>query len=211
MNWFKEVIEPSPQYKGAGINGKEAIGLLYPPFRDKLEALVRNVNAEQAVKDAGVEFDIFETIRTDLRQAWLFENGKTKLKEAGTHKYGVAADVVPKVRGQWTWSVPQGIWMLLGKHAKLLGLVWGGDWKTIVDCPHIQFIPVSQQAMIAAGNYPDYKMDAPTSSELDARKAIVSLLGKLYPVAHVASLSEDTMRLLNQFRFSPELKDIRNA
>lgn len=48
---------------------------------------------------------------------------------------GRAVDCVFWVEGKVSWEGP---WSLYGETAKDLGLVWGGEWKSLPDRPHIE-------------------------------------------------------------------------
>jgi len=210
-NWYSDVIEKSPLFHTAETVGEEGAALLYPPFRRKVERLAEALDAQ------GLPFRLFETYRSAERQRRLFDRGATRLRSNGMHHFGVAADFVPRTGGRWNWDVPRALWLRFGELARREGLVWGGDWKRFVDCPHVQLVPVSGQKDITAGRYPadaqaDAAVPAADGAKLElrraARKSIVRLLHGIYDLADEADLSRDTMRLLNGFRNSAELKDI---
>ncbi|MEN6521146.1 MAG: M15 family metallopeptidase [Armatimonadota bacterium] len=52
------------------------------------------------------------------------------------HNFGLAADYAFIVSGKVTWNGP---WDVFGKTARECGLEWGGDFKTILDRPHVQW------------------------------------------------------------------------
>lgn len=52
------------------------------------------------------------------------------------HNFGLAADYAFVVKGKVTWDGP---WDVFGKIARECGLEWGGDFKTILDRPHVQW------------------------------------------------------------------------
>jgi len=52
------------------------------------------------------------------------------------HNWGLAADYVFIINGKVTWDGP---WATFGKIARECGLEWGGDFKSIVDRPHVQW------------------------------------------------------------------------
>jgi len=100
---------------------------------------------------------IFETIRTDKRQRFLYgfgrtyDDGRGKVTHSETsadtwHGYGLAVDIVSK---SLLWSPPNWFWPTLGLSARRHGLLWGGDWNNngrsdderFVDRPHIQWGP----------------------------------------------------------------------
>ena len=96
---------------------------------------------------AGWHARVFETIRTNERQEWLYGFGRywndgrgvvTKAATAinGWHFYGLAADIVQD--DATPWNAPKAFWNDLGEFAELRGLKWGGRWK-MLDLPHVQW------------------------------------------------------------------------
>ncbi len=55
------------------------------------------------------------------------------------HSKGRAMDIAWLVNGRITYDVPNSWWELYGAIARKHGLVWGGDWKTFKDRPHIEY------------------------------------------------------------------------
>ena len=56
------------------------------------------------------------------------------------HNFQLATDCCPMRKdgkGFW-WTAPGGYWECFGAIAKSHGLVWGGDFKSIIDKPHIE-------------------------------------------------------------------------
>ena len=95
----------------------------------------------------GLEERVFETLRTEERQAFLYGFGRTYDDGRGTvtnartslkswHGFGLACDVVEK--DATPWSAPVGFWNQLGEAAEECGLTWGGRW-TKPDLPHVQW------------------------------------------------------------------------
>jgi hypothetical protein len=52
------------------------------------------------------------------------------------HNYGLAVDVCEFKNGKPDWNSKR--WDEIGQIGKKYGLVWGGDWKRLVDKPHFQ-------------------------------------------------------------------------
>ncbi|MEO6276291.1 D-alanyl-D-alanine carboxypeptidase family protein [Roseateles sp.] len=79
---------------------------LHPKFREALANLLAKAAAENR------PFKLFEAFRTPERQAWLYEQGRTRPGGIVTkakpwqsfHQFGLGADLVLFVNGQWTWS-----------------------------------------------------------------------------------------------------------
>lgn len=115
---------------------------------------VRRVRLMMADLEGGPPEMVFETLRTEERQTFLYEFGRsyddgrgivTRAKSAlySWHGFGMAIDVVEK--DATPWQVPDGFWDALGTAAEKHGLVWGGRW-TKPDRPHVQaggLVPVS--------------------------------------------------------------------
>src|SRR3990167_3067368 len=205
MNWHMESIKTNPLFDSPGIVNDPM--LLYPPFREKIRRLI------VIAVESGLQVVLFESYRSQRRQLALFKQRKTKLKTNGMHFYGVAADVVFRtVGGGWTWTPAPGgaggaMWKRLGQIGKDLGLVWGGDWKGLVDCPHFQLTSVAEQSEIVAGNYPpavadklETEYDIPTRQvALDARRSIVRQLAAVYQIVldPKSQISKDSLARLN--------------
>ena len=123
---------------------------LDPEFRSKLDQLVKALEAR------GYKPWIYETIRTQARQDWLYASGRTRPGPIVTdvreptdkgHGAGKAADIIdgrphPTRKGQrvgWgSWTGDPGddeaaemaadYFQAQGEEAERLGLVWGGRW-----------------------------------------------------------------------------------
>lgn len=113
-------------------------------FRRKLDALVAGM------REDGHPPIVFETWRTDARQAYLFGYGRewddgrgvvTNSRTGATtwHGYGLAADLVCADRQH---DATPGFWRSMGEHARRVGLEWGGDWAGFPDRPHVQWSPM---------------------------------------------------------------------
>lgn len=113
---------------------------LHPILETKLNRLV------QKMAESGWVVAVQSGYRSIEAQNKLYAQGRTKPGKRVTnakggrsyHNFGIAADVVFKVNGKWSWDdkLP---WNKLGEEGKALGLEWGGDWKSIKDRPHFQY------------------------------------------------------------------------
>ena len=122
---------------------------LAPRFRDAVDRVIADMRAW------GYTPLVFETLRTNARQSFLYGFGReyddgrgivTKSSSADDtwHGYGLAVDIVCSRR---RWSAAPDFWHVLGCSARRHGLVWGGDWngdwsisdETFMDRPHIQW------------------------------------------------------------------------
>jgi peptidoglycan LD-endopeptidase CwlK len=87
----------------------------------------------------GIDILIYETIRTEEQQRENVRKGVSQTMQS-YHLVGQALDFVPIVNGKADWNGynrPE-IQRAIAK-AKQLGFEWGGDWKTLVDKPHLQY------------------------------------------------------------------------
>ncbi len=129
---------------------------LWPVFRDKVNGVIFHM------EDDGLNTDIFSGFRSAEEQEKLYALGRTLRNLDGIddghpmgrivtnakggqswHNYGLAADIVFKMKGAWSWSdkLP---WGILGQHVQRLGLEWGGSEEFqkkagFADRPHVQF------------------------------------------------------------------------
>ncbi len=114
--------------------------------------------------DKKVDILIYETIRTVEQQRKNVANEKSETMRS-YHLVGQALDFVPVKGKQTLWNgykdkkVQGAI-----AYAKSIGFEWGGDWKSLVDCPHLQF------------NYKGYGTDKNLDEKAQTRD------GKLYRV-----------------------------
>ncbi|WP_244933706.1 peptidoglycan-binding protein [Neobacillus mesonae] len=83
---------------------------------------------------------VYHTIRTVDQQREYYNNGASKTMRS-YHLVGQALDFVPtNDKGETLWSdynkpeIKKAI-----AEAKRLGFEWGGEWKTFIDKPHLQF------------------------------------------------------------------------
>ena len=112
-NFYTDTIQYDKRF-----NSTERISdilLLEPVTRKIVQSII-----EQA-KLNGLELMVFETYRSQDRQALLYERGATKLQKVGVHHYGLACDIVRSINGEPSWK---GDFSLLGQlawHNKVTG------------------------------------------------------------------------------------------
>lgn len=111
-----------------------------------------------AVKE-NIDILIYDAIRTLAEQKANVASGASKTMKS-YHLVGQAIDFVPIVGGKAMWGSKDyettSVKKFVAK-AKQLGMVWGGDWTSFIDKPHLQF------------NYKGYGTD----KVLDAKPAVV--------------------------------------
>jgi len=144
-NFFIDVIQKDIRYHS---NARIAdLALLEPVTRQAVQNIVRDAAA------LNLPVMVFETYRSQERQALLFAQHATQLQKVGVHHYGLACDLVRLVDGEPSWKAS---YTFLGMLAHRYNLVWGGDWSSFIDADHVQRIAVSDQPRLFAGIwYPD--------------------------------------------------------
>lgn len=148
MNFYQQTIQNSPLFHSTEIISD--ISLIEPVTL----YLINEVIAD--AKGMGIDLRVYESYRSQERQAQLFKQGVTELKNVGVHHYGLAADLVKYVNGEPTWD---GYYSFLGELAHKHGLISGQDWGTpnvkhsFVDPDHVQFCSVARQNDLFAGTW----------------------------------------------------------
>ena len=101
--------------------------------------LVRVV--ERALALSPLDFTITEGLRTVQRQAALVKAGASQTMKS-RHITGHAIDFAVLVGGQvrWDWPLYAQVSVAFKQAAKELNvpIVWGGDWKSLKDGPHVE-------------------------------------------------------------------------
>ena len=116
-------------------------------------------------KAAGLNVLVVSTVRDDAYQAHLYEQGRTRPGAIVTNsktptfhwdKAGLAFDFCKNVRGQEYTDTA--FFAKAAAIAKKMGFIWGGDWESFVDRPHIQWEGTGADkvtgAQIRAGKLP---------------------------------------------------------
>lgn len=108
----------------------------------------------KACATEGITVAIGETLRTVAEQDALYAQGRTKPGNIVTnakgssyssqHQWGIAFDFYLKMDVDGDGSMSDdayndstGMFKKAAELAKALGLAWGGDWRSIVDKPHL--------------------------------------------------------------------------
>ncbi len=96
---------------------------------------------KKAIELTPIDFRITEGLRTRERQAYLVKKGASRTMRS-RHITGHAIDFVALSNGVVSWDFPlyTRIADAFKKAASELGvpIVWGGDWKSFRDGPHIE-------------------------------------------------------------------------
>jgi hypothetical protein len=111
---------------------------LAPAFRAAVEAALAECHAR------GLDAFVFEARRTNERQAWLYQQGRTRggviVTQAQSslyswHGYGLAVDVISRSK---EWDAPESWWDAVAAIFERHGCTAGRRWKS-PDSPHMQF------------------------------------------------------------------------
>lgn len=106
----------------------------------------------EAIKGTPVDFTITDGLRTVEQQKALYAKGRTAagsivtnadgVKKKSNHQSGKAVDLYPYVNGAIDFNDKGNNFPILAAHIKAvakclgIGVVWGGDFKSILDKPH---------------------------------------------------------------------------
>ena len=154
-NFYTGVITHDPRFNTT--HRVSDLALLEPITGAAVVAIMAEAKA------SGHDMVVFETYRSQQRQAQLYDQGVTQLQKVGVHHYGLACDIVKLVDGEPSWD---GDFSFFGVLAKKHGLIWGGDWGTpnrphsFRDTCHVQRCAIGDQGRLFSGDwYPDKSYD----------------------------------------------------
>lgn len=112
---------------------------------------VERVSINETLRDLPTQMAYFVRGRMDVKYvkqfyaaAGLYDIGDVEARTVCTntlrsnHMSGRAVDFVPVKDGKLWWNAPQQVWDQMGKIGEAHGLVWGGNWKELKDCPHFE-------------------------------------------------------------------------
>lgn len=135
---------------------------LRPDVRNNVETLLELCKAQ------GLDVLVTQTLRDDEYQAYLYEQGRsrpgaivTNSRTTTFHGKGLAVDFCENRKGHEYDDA--GFFRNVAVIAKAIGFSWGGDWKTFIDRPHLQWDDHGRYttAMLRAGKacppMPDYE------------------------------------------------------
>lgn len=122
---------------------------MHPWLRERVAgALLR----WRAVAAAGESIRLVESVRSLATQQRYHAEGRSKadgVTRYSLHQFApsLAADVAVTRAGKYVASASDAAWQRWGTAAEAECLEWGGRWKGLVDCPHVQ-VPLSQRVRI---------------------------------------------------------------
>lgn len=113
--------------------------LLYPDVSVRVNRLYSDIREK-----LGLEPRVAQGLRTFEQQKKLYDQGRTEPGKIVTnakpgssfHNFGCAVDTC--FIGPDPFPADEKIWKRYGELAKAHGFVWGGDFHSIVDRPHIE-------------------------------------------------------------------------
>jgi hypothetical protein len=150
MNNFKtDILDRDPRRNSTDQIRDTA--LLQPDLRRKVEAVIADAAS------AGHRLVVLETYRSQARQEQLFAQGKSRLRQAGCHGFGLACDLgFLELDGQVNWNADYSV---LGRIARVHNLVWGGDWgepdrpHSFRDMDHVQLCSMADEERLFNGSW----------------------------------------------------------
>ena len=124
-----------------------------------------HIRAEELVKRCWAE-DVFivftDGLRTNEEQAVLYGKGRSNFIYNGKQYYGLALDFVTcDGFGKNIDYTVGSKWRRAAEIAKVLGFIWGGDWKSFVDYPHLEYSNGYTAKQIKGGIWPSFKAFTP--------------------------------------------------
>ncbi len=138
--WAKIAVWLSERIQNFAGKADPPLTNLYPPFDAEIDALLL------AIHEKGLNVGLHQGYRSFEEQTILYSKGRSRPGKIVTnakpgqslHNYGIAADIIFRVNGEWSWD-PKHPWDKLGKLGKELGLEWGGDFRGLKDFGHFQW------------------------------------------------------------------------
>lgn len=136
-----------------------SLDALYPRFAEKVKEILAELTVWCAKHRPGHSPVITETFRTTARQQELYAQGRSTPGQIVTakngttnrsnHQSGLAADfAIKKQNGSIDWNDEE-FWQYFGHLCRKHDLTWGGDWKSLLDKPHVEW-PTSDKATYTA-------------------------------------------------------------
>jgi|SRR5579862_3518884 len=130
------------------------LSALHPVMRSAALEVLRQSDQEE------LEFRLFESLRSPVRQNWLYQQGRMVPNTAivtraraweSYHQYGLAADFVLFIDGKWSWATNGALgarWKRLVQIGKSVGLE-----GLSFEMPHLQVAGLTLRAL-QAGKFP---------------------------------------------------------
>lgn len=112
---------------------------VHPELNKRIRDLI------EAFAQRGIQIEVVQGLRTIAEQNSLYAQGRSKPGPVVTnarggqsnHNYGLAVDLCPFVNGKPDFTT-NATYVAIGAEAVKRGLEWGGNWKKLIDKPHVQ-------------------------------------------------------------------------
>jgi hypothetical protein len=155
----------------------EHLDQMHPWLRERVEAAVADWRASAAEGDT---IRIVESVRSLATQQGYYLRGKSRadgVDRYSLHQFApaLAADVAVLRDGKYVTSAADGAWQRWGAAAKAHGLEWGGDWRGLVDAPHVQAAEAQRVRLLqlAVGAVPDGLWGPATEAAIRGRGGVL--------------------------------------
>lgn len=120
---------------------RQRLGAVQGLLAEKVERILR------AMEGLGFPMLVTDGHRTTAQQIALYAKGRTApgsivtyadgILKTSAHQDGRAVDCTFLVDGQPSWDARLP-WKAYGACAEAVGLVWGGNWTSLHDLPHVE-------------------------------------------------------------------------
>lgn len=136
----KKQTRQHKMFNAERINRKNCERLTHvkPELASKVLQILEMANRE------GFDLMVSQGFRSIAEQNKLYAQGRTTRGKIVTnarggqsnHNFGTAVDFVFIVGGQPSWD--ERLYTNIGRWAKIVGLKWGGNWRSFKDLPHVE-------------------------------------------------------------------------
>lgn len=117
------------------------IDTLEADFKPLIEELIERVEAATNRK-----WGISDGRRTMAQQRAIYSQGRTAPGKVvsnakpgqSAHNFGYAVDLWPMKGDDFDWGASRAVFEVMGGIAVDMGLTWGGNFKSILDLPHVE-------------------------------------------------------------------------
>lgn len=154
------------------MNEAEHLAAMHPYLRERVAAALADWRAGAA---PGETIRLVESVRSLATQQGYYKAGKSRadgVERFSLHQFApaLAADVAVVRGGKYVQSAADTAWQRWGAAAKAHGLEWGGDWTSLVDCPHVQVSEAERVRLVqaAVGATPDGRWGPATEAAIGA-------------------------------------------
>ena len=131
------------------MNYADHIERMHPWLRPRVAAAI--VRFREGAP-SGESITLIESVRSLETQQRYFTQGRSKadgVRRYSLHQFApaLAADVAVTRGKSYVASAADPAWQQWGAAARAEGLEWGGDWRGLVDAPHVQ-VPLADRVRL---------------------------------------------------------------